>query len=68
MAKLARRQSPRTICNGEQYDRLNRTTAWQTRGSLLDDPVIGELRNRYQPGLPYCSGDSPRGSRSVDQA
>ncbi|MGQ7789418.1 hypothetical protein ACULNC_06365 [Shigella flexneri] len=31
--------------------------AWQTRDHL-DDPVIGELRNRFWPGCLYCSGDS----------
>ncbi len=41
--------------------------ARQTRDHL-DDPVIGELRNRFWAGCLYCSGDSHRGSRCVDQA
>ena len=41
--------------------------AWQTRDHL-DDPVIGELRNRFGPDAFTVQGDSHRGSRCVDQA
>lgn len=46
---MLRRQSPRTICNGEQYDRLNRAEPARQTRDHLDDPVIGELRNRFGP-------------------
>lgn len=41
--------------------------AWQTRDHL-DDPVIGELRNRFGPDAFTVQATSHRGSCCVDQA